>query len=83
MLVKPIFRLLGCPFNFGSDHHNAKIPIDVAIMGIPRGVYYSPQYVVLKLLYPLGVTGTTPQLYSINSVWFHDIVVYQHFVLYC
>jgi hypothetical protein len=50
MLVKPIFMLLGCPLNFGSDHPNAKICVDVAVMGVPRGIYYSPQYFVLELL---------------------------------
>jgi hypothetical protein len=50
--------LLGC------DHPNAKITMDVAITGVPRGIYYSPQYFVLEFLYPLDaiVTGTTPQL---------------------
>jgi hypothetical protein len=64
MLVKLIFMLLDCAFNFGSDDPNTKISVDVAITGIPRGIYYSPQYFVLKLLYYLDVapTGTTPQL---------------------
>jgi hypothetical protein len=68
MLMKPIFMLLGCPFNFGSDHPNAKISVDVAVTGVPRGIYYSPQYFVLELLYYLDVAlaGTTPQLYSIQ-----------------
>jgi hypothetical protein len=37
MLVKPIFMLLRCPFNFGSDHPNAKVSVDVAVTGVPRG----------------------------------------------
>jgi hypothetical protein len=62
-----IFVLLGCPFKFSSDHSNAKIPMDVTITGVPRGIYYSPQYLVLKFLYPLYVTltGTTPQLWLV------------------
>jgi hypothetical protein len=31
MLVKSIFMLLGCPFNFGNDHRNAKVSVDVAV----------------------------------------------------
>jgi hypothetical protein len=47
MLVKPIFMLLGCPFNFSSDYPNAKISMDVAITGVPRGIHYSPDYFFL------------------------------------
>jgi hypothetical protein len=39
--------LLGCP------HPNAQFTMDVAITGVPRGIYYSPQYFVLEFLYPL------------------------------
>jgi hypothetical protein len=54
--------LIGYPFSFGSDHPNSKIPVDVAITDLPRGIYHSLQYFVLKFLYPLDVTltGTTP-----------------------
>jgi hypothetical protein len=64
VLVEPIFMLLGCPSDFGNDHPNAKITMDDAITGVPRGIYNSPQYFVLEFLYPLDaiVTGTTPQL---------------------
>jgi hypothetical protein len=84
VLVKLIFVLLGCPFNFGCDHPNAKIPMDVTVMDIRRGIYYSCQYLLLKFLYPLDVTltGTTPQLYSLSPDWFYDLVVCQYFVLY-
>lgn len=84
VLVKPIFVLLGSPFNFDSDHPNAKIPMDVAITGVPRGIYYSPQYFVLKFLYPLDITltGTTPQLYPTGPDRSYDLVIYQYFVLY-
>jgi hypothetical protein len=44
--------LLGRPFDFDSDHPNAKIMMDVAITGVPRDIYYSPQYFVLEFLYP-------------------------------
>jgi hypothetical protein len=61
VLVKPIFVLLGQTFNFGSDHPNAKILVDVSIVGLPRGIYYSPQDFVLTSLYLLDITlaGTT------------------------
>jgi hypothetical protein len=64
VLVEPIFMLFGCPLDFGSDYPNAKITMDVAITGVPRGTYYSPQYFVLEFMYLLDaiVTGTTPQL---------------------
>jgi hypothetical protein len=77
-LVKPIFMLLDKPFNFGIDYLNANIPVDVAIAGVPRGIYYSPQYFVLKSLYSLDVTlaGTTSQLYSIGPNRFYGLVVY-------
>jgi hypothetical protein len=39
VLVKPIFMLFGCPYNFSSDHPNAEIYMEVAIAGIPRGIY--------------------------------------------
>jgi hypothetical protein len=83
VLVKPIFKLLGY-FNFGSDHPNAKIPVDVTTVGIPRGIYYFLQDFVLKFMYPLDVTlaGTNPQLYSIGPDQFYDLVVYTS-ILFC
>jgi hypothetical protein len=47
-LVRPIFVLLGHPFNFDSYHPNAKIPVDVTITGVPRDIYCPHQYLVLK-----------------------------------
>jgi hypothetical protein len=81
MLMKPIFMLLSCPFNFGSDHPNAKVSVDVAITGVKWGIYYSPQYFVLELLYYLDVAlaDTTPHPYSISTDRFYDLVVYQPF----
>jgi hypothetical protein len=55
VLVKPILALLGWRFNFRSDHPNANITVDVAIAGVPKGIYYPPQHFVLKSLYPLDV----------------------------
>jgi hypothetical protein len=37
MLVKLIFMLLGCSFNFNSDHPTAKVSVDVIVTGVPRG----------------------------------------------
>jgi hypothetical protein len=61
MLVKPIFVLLGCPFNFCSDHPNAKIPMDVAITCVLRGNIYSTTYICL-----IGIVG------GMESNWVHS-----------
>jgi hypothetical protein len=62
MLGKAIFVLLGRPFNFGSGHPNAKIPVDVAIVDLTNGIYSFSQYFVLIFLYLLDITltGTKP-----------------------
>jgi hypothetical protein len=53
VMVKPSFLILGRPFIFGCDHPNAKIPMDAALTAVPRGIYYSSQYFVLKFLQTL------------------------------
>jgi hypothetical protein len=74
-MLKPIFMLLGCPLNFGSDHPKAKVSVDVGVTGVPRGIYYSSYYLDVAL------AGTTPQLYSTSPHRFYDMVVNHYFVL--
>jgi hypothetical protein len=53
MLVKPIFMLLGCPFNFSSDHPNAKVSVDVAVTGVLKGMLVNKS-IILKWSLKVG-----------------------------
>jgi hypothetical protein len=38
MLMKPMFMLLGCPFNFSIEQPNAKVSVDVVVTDVPRDI---------------------------------------------
>jgi hypothetical protein len=67
MLVKPIFMLLGCSFNFSSDHPNAKVSVDVAVTGVPRGIQFGLEQNYWLFL-TSNVTGSAVSRATIPSV---------------